>query len=107
MSAKKKSEKYELAPGPDIDLKRQVVRDRQGRRITDDYVQRVVEASHEQIGRGRPSLSGKPARSPQVTFRLAPELRAEAEQLAERDGKRVSEVARTALEEYVRRHKVS
>lgn len=42
----KKAKKYEFAPGPDIDLKRQVIRDRQGRRITDAYVKRVVEASH-------------------------------------------------------------
>ena len=106
MTAKKRP-KYELAPGPDIDLKRDVVRDREGRRITDDYVERVVEATHRQLGRGRPSLTGEATRSPQVTFRLPPELRAEAERQAKREGKRVSEVARAALEEYLKRRKVS
>lgn len=106
MTAKKR-QKYELAPGPDIDLQRDVVRDRQGRRITDDYVERAVDATHTQLGRGRPSLSGQAMRSPQVTFRLPPELRAEAERLAQQEGKRVSEVARAALEEYLKRRKVS
>jgi hypothetical protein len=103
----KKGKTYELAPGPDIDLKREVVRDRQGRRITEPYVQRVVEATHRQLGRGRPSLTGQGARSPQVTFRLPRELRAEAEAQAEREGKRVSDVARSALEEYLKKRKVS
>ncbi len=107
MSSKKKPEQYELAPGPDIDLKRQVVRDRQGRRITEGYVRRLVEESEKQLGRGRPSLSGEATRSPQVTFRLPADLRAETEELAAREGKRVSEVARAALEEYVKRRKVS
>jgi predicted DNA-binding protein len=40
-----------------------------------------------------------------VAFRLPPELRAEAEQQAEREGKRVSELARAALEEYLARHR--
>lgn len=103
----KKGRRYELAPGPDIDLGRQVVRDRQGRRITEDYVERVVEQTHRQLGRGRPSLTGQPTRSPQVTFRLPPELRAKAEKLAAKQGKRVSDVAREALEAYLTRRKVS
>lgn len=106
MTAKKRRG-YELAPGPDIDLEREVVLDREGRRITDDYVERAVDATHKQLGRGRPSLSGQATRSPQVTFRLPPELRAEAERLAEHEGVRVSEVARAALEEYLKRRKVS
>ncbi|HVV77202.1 MAG TPA: hypothetical protein VHC43_14320 [Mycobacteriales bacterium] len=103
----KKSQNYELADGPDIDLDRQTVRDRKGRRITDAYVRRAVDASHRQLSRGRPSLTGRSAPSPQVTFRLPPELRAEAAALAARDGKHVSEIARQALEEYVKRHRAS
>ena len=103
----KKNHSYELADGPDIDLTREVVSDRNGRRITDAYVRRAVDASHRQLGRGRPSLTGQSTPSPQVTFRLPPELRAEAAELAARDGKRVSEVARQALEEYVKRRRAS
>lgn len=105
--AAKKRPGYELAAGPDIDLDREVVRDKQGRRITNAYVERMVDATHRQLGRGRPSLSGDAARSPQVTFRLPAELRAKAEVVAARQGRRVSDVAREALEQYLARRRVS
>ena len=52
---------------------------------------------------GRPSLSATGAVSPQVTFRLSPELRAAAEELALERGTTVSRLAREALEDLVRR----
>lgn len=52
-------------------------------------------------GRGRPSLTGDKATSPQVTFRLTPQLRARAEAEAERQGRRLSDIAREALERYL------
>lgn len=100
-SKKPKRKKYTLAPGPDVDLARKVVRDSRGRRITQEYVERAVADVHARIGRGRPSLTGQAARSPQVTFRLPSDLRAKAEARAKREGKRVSEVAREALERYL------
>lgn len=106
MAAQKKA-KYVAAPGPDVDLEREDVRDSRGRRITDDYVRRAVDDAHRRLGRGRPSLTGQRSRSPQVTFRLPPELRARAETLAATEGKRVSDVARDALKEYLARRKVS
>lgn len=93
--------KYALVPGPDVDLARKVVRDSRGRRITDEYADRAVRDVHEKAGRGRPSLTGEASQSPQVTFRLPPALRAKAEARAKREGKRVSEVAREALEQYL------
>lgn len=92
---------YGLAPGSDVDLARKVVRDSRGRRITQEYVDRAVRDVHAKMGRGRPSLTGQASRSPQVTFRLPPRLRAKAEARAKREGKRVSEVAREALEKYL------
>lgn len=53
--------------------------------------------------KGRPSLTGKPTASPSVGFRVTPELRAQAEDVAKRRGISVSELARKALEEYVRK----
>lgn len=53
--------------------------------------------------KGRPSLTGKPAASPSVGFRVTPELRAQAEDIARRRGVSVSELAREALEEFVRK----
>jgi hypothetical protein len=53
--------------------------------------------------KGRPSLTGRPAASPSVGFRVTPELRAQAEDVARRRGVSVSELAREALEEFVRK----
>lgn len=92
-------ERYVL--GPDIDLDEETVVDRKGRRITEDRAQQIAADTLVKVGRGRPSLAGRRGRSPQVTFRLSPELRAAAERRAEREGKRVSDVAREALEEYL------
>ena len=104
MAAKRvKGARYKLAGDRDIDLKREDVRDRRGRRITDVYVKRAVDDVHEKTGRGRPSLTGRANPSPQVTFRLPPALRAKAEARAKREGRRVSAVAREALERYLAR----
>jgi hypothetical protein len=104
---RKESAGYQLAPGPDVDLEREVIRDSRGRRITSEYVERAVADVQAKTGRGRPSLTGRAARSPQVTFRLSPDLRAKAEAQAKREGKRVSQVARAALEQYLARQEAS
>lgn len=101
--ATKKSPRYVV--GPDADLEHEDVRDRHGRRITQEYVDEAVADVHARTGRGRPSLTGRAQTSPQVTFRLPPALRAEAEEQARNEGSRVSAVARKALEEYLARHR--
>jgi hypothetical protein len=100
-----KKTRYELAPGPDVDLQRGDIRDRKGRRITEGYVDAAVADVHARPGRGRPSLSAAGRRSPQVTFRLPSELREQAEAQARDEGTKVSDVARKALEEYLARHR--
>jgi len=79
--------------GAYVDLDKEVVRDKRGRRITNAYVESLVEAARKP---GRPSLSE--GRSPAVAFRLPRELRQKAEALAEREGKTISQLAREALE---------
>lgn len=49
---------------------------------------------------GRPSLTGKALHSPQVTFRVTPELRARAEAEAKARGTTVSQLAREAFERF-------
>ncbi len=84
--------------GPDVDLDKEVIKDKKGRRITERRAQQIARDALEQAGRGRPSLSGRRARSPQVSFRAPAELRAKAEERAVREGKTVSQLAREALE---------
>jgi Ribbon-helix-helix protein, copG family len=51
---------------------------------------------------GRKSLSGADGVSPRVNFRMTAELQARAQARAEKEGKTISEIAREALEQYVR-----
>jgi predicted DNA-binding protein len=54
--------------------------------------------------RGRPSVTGGNARTPSLTVRVPPETRAALEELARAQGKRLADVSREALDEYVSRH---
>lgn len=86
---------------PDVDVEVDDVRDSQGRRITEEYAQAATAQAIAFVGRGRPSLTGTKATSPQVTFRVTPELRARAAAEADRQGRRISDVAREVLERYL------
>ncbi len=85
--------------GPDVDLQQDDVRLRDGTRLTDEVADGIIE----QVRRpsGRPSLSGHPAVSPQIAFRVAPAVRDRAAEVAAREGKTVSELAREALEDRI------
>ncbi len=84
--------------GPDVDLEKEAIYDDAGRRLTDDYVATIVKNART---RGRPSLSGPGARSPQVSFRVSIDLRDRAEARAAKEHKSLSELAREALEHYL------
>ncbi len=51
---------------------------------------------------GRTSLGGTAGTSPRVNFRVTAALQARAQARADREGRTVSEIAREALEEYVK-----
>jgi len=51
---------------------------------------------------GRPSLGGSAGSSPRVNFRITDSLHQRALERAGREGKTVSELAREALEDYVK-----
>lgn len=82
--------------GPDIDLDREDVRLTDGTQLTDDVAVEIVEQVRR--GAGRPSLSGRAAASPQIAFRVASDVRDRAAQVAAREGKSISQLAREALE---------
>jgi hypothetical protein len=77
-----------------VDLSQETVRDKSGRPIDAAYVEEFVEAARKTPG--RPSLAK--GTSPSVAFRLPPELRARAAEIAAREGKTVSQLAREALQ---------
>ncbi|MDN5851863.1 MAG: ribbon-helix-helix protein, CopG family [Actinomycetia bacterium] len=83
----------------DIDLDEEVVRRRDGTRITeadaDQQGQRIADR------RGRPSLSGDRQHSPQIGVRLTNELDQRLTARAQREHKSRSQVVREALERHV------
>lgn len=80
--------------------------------MTDENVDRIVEETIAAAlpddavwyypQRGRPSLTGKRTPSPHVGFRVSPELREQADALARSRGVTLSQLAREALEHYVK-----
>jgi len=81
-----------------VDLDKEVVRRKDGSRITEAE---AAEQGEQIARRGRPSLSGEAAKSPQIGVRLTPELNERLQVRAKQEGKRPSEVVREALESYV------
>lgn len=83
-------------------------RSKSGTPITDELAEALAdeaEAGYELTPAkrvGRKSLAGDSGASPRVNFRMTAELQARAQARAEREGKTVSEIAREALEQYVK-----
>ncbi len=83
-----------------IDLDREVFVHR-GERLTEERAEALVEEAPEQLpGRGRPSLSSKSQKSPQIGVRLPPDIRLRLERRAESERKSLSQLAREAIEHY-------
>lgn len=96
--------KVELGPiGPDIDLDKEEVYLADGTRLTEAV---AAELAEEVFGRrpGRPSITGAPAKTPNLTVRVPPDIRSSLEAIAAVQGRRVADVARDAVAEYIERH---
>jgi predicted HicB family RNase H-like nuclease len=87
--------------GPDVDLDEDDVRLADGTRLTEQRAAEIIEEVRRRGG--RPSLTGEAAVSPRITFRVTPGVRDRAAQIAAREGKTVSQLAREALEARVAR----
>jgi predicted HicB family RNase H-like nuclease len=85
--------------GPDVDLDEEDVRLADGTRLTDQRAEQLAEEVRRRGG--RPSLTGDAAASPRIAFRVAPGVRDRAAEIAAREGKTISQLAREALEERV------
>ena len=88
--------------GPDVDLDAEDVRDRQGRRVTEEYAVSAAEEALRLVRPGRPALGAVGQHSPRVSFRVPEHVRQRAERQAAAEGRSVSELAREALERYLR-----
>jgi hypothetical protein len=93
-----KSPRHVTASPKDVDLDVEVVLDSQGRRVTEEYAEAAAADALAQVGRGRRSLTGRAAHSPRVSVRVTDATAKRLDEIAEREGKTRSQVAREALE---------
>jgi predicted HicB family RNase H-like nuclease len=90
----------------DVDLDREVVRLKDGRRLTDELAEQLAkealaEARRRNLVPGRKSLSGGAIHSPRVQFRMPESMLEAAERRADEEGVSLSELARHALQRYL------
>lgn len=88
---------------PDVDLDTEDIRLPDGSRLTEAKVDEIVERVHRRHP-GRPSVSGEHERTPVMTVRVSRAARAALEEIASAQGRRLADVSREALDEYIRRH---
>jgi hypothetical protein len=89
--------------GPDMDLETEEVYIADGRRLTEELAQEIAGRALARH-RGRPSVSGGGRRTPSLTVRIPQPTRDALERLAKVRGKRLADVSREALNEYVAHH---
>ncbi|HWB68280.1 MAG TPA: hypothetical protein VG708_15780, partial [Mycobacteriales bacterium] len=71
----------------DVDLDKEIIRDKQGRRITEERAREIVdELLPELRRRGRPSLTGGNEHSPTINVRISKALEAAVLTTATRRG---------------------
>ena len=87
--------------GPDIDLDKEVVLDKRGRRITEARAQQIARQILRENAAGRPSLTGAKIVSPEVKARVPQGMKDKLDREAKKLGVTPSVLIRQALEEYL------
>ena len=86
--------------GKDVNLKKEVIKDLSGKRITDRRVKQIVKQVRQQTA-GRPSLTKPNVISPEVKARVPIQLKRALDRRAIQSGRSASELIRAALERYL------
>ncbi len=87
--------------GPDIDLNRTIIRDKNGKRITNKRAEKMAMDAIEKV-LGRPSLTAKNVESPQLKVRVPIKLKKALDKEAKRRGETKSAIVREALEKFLK-----
>ena len=87
--------------GPDIDLDKEVVLDKRGRRITEVRAQQIARQIIRENTAGRPLLTGAKIVSPKVKARVPKDMKDKLDREAKKFGVTPSVLIRQALEEYL------
>ena len=93
--------KHKYTVGPDVDLKREVVRLKDGTRLTNTLAAKMAKDAIKQAV-GRPSLSANSVESPQIKVRVPVKLKKALDKEAKRRGETNSAIVRKALEKYLK-----
>jgi hypothetical protein len=94
------AKRTQIRVGKDVNLKKEVVKDLSGKRITDRRVKQIVKQVRQQTA-GRPSLTKPNVISPEVKARVPIQLKRALDRKAIQSGKSSSELIRAALERYL------
>ena len=86
--------------GKDVNLKKEVVKDLSGKRITNRRVKQIVKQVRQQTA-GRPSLTKPNVITPEFKARVPIQLKRALDRRAIQSGKSASELIRAALERYL------
>ena len=98
---KAKNSKVKYIWGPDVDLDKEVVLDKRGRRITEARAAQISRQILREVAAGRPSLTGTGKVSPEVKARVPQAMKDILEREAKKYGVSPSVLIRQALEEYL------
>ena len=99
MASKVKKSKYKL--GPDVDLTRTIVRNKDGKRLTNTSVEKIAKSALKRVV-GRPSLTANSVKSPQLKVRVPVRLKKALDKEARRRGATTSSLIREALEKFLK-----
>ena len=91
----------QYVPDGYVDLSKEVVRDKKGRRIDKAYVARVVKAADAVRPVGRPGLNAHAGASSQIAVRLPEATYRQIKLMAEDRGVTTAALARQAVEEFL------
>ncbi len=97
--ATKPKHKYSVCP--EFELSRTIVRDKNGRRITNSRAETIASETLKRVV-GRPSLTGKAKVSPEIKARVPQKLKVKLDSEARRRGQTASSLIREALEKYLK-----
>ena len=84
--------------GPDVELEREIIRLKNGKRLTSKLAEKLAKQAIRQVA-GRPSLSGTSIESPQLKIRVPVKLKKAIEKEARTRGETISTVVREVLQE--------